>query len=139
MSFRVTVLAFDVYGFKLQVHVCIYRPINEPLLPKRIGLDVKLITHCTGCILSNAWPHQLHWGERVMGTAISCTECSQVAGLIQKVSRSSSKAPCLHAAVLHAAVFRLRIVVIIIVTYMLSMHKCMRPHTQKCWRYLRIR
>ena len=28
-----------------------------------------------------------------VGTAISCTECSQVAGLIQKVSSSSSKVP----------------------------------------------
>ena len=42
-----------------------------------------------------------------MGTAISCTECSQVAGLIQKLVETprSSKAPFLRAAVLHAAVF----------------------------------
>ena len=25
--------------------------------------------------------YQLRWGDREMGTAISCTECSQVAGL----------------------------------------------------------
>ena len=29
-------------------------------------------------------PHQLRWGDREMGTAISCTICSQVAGLIFK-------------------------------------------------------
>ena len=43
-------------------------------------------------------PHQLHCDQE-MGTAISCTECSQVAGLIQKVDTSSSKAPSLCAAV----------------------------------------
>ena len=35
-----------------------------------------------------------------MGTAISCIECSQVADLILKGGRESSKAPSLHAAVL---------------------------------------
>ena len=62
----------------------------------------------TGCISVNTRPHQLRWGDREMGTAISCTECSQVAGLIQKVGRSSSK-----ASSLRAAVFRLKIVAII--------------------------
>ena len=28
--------------------------------------------------------YQVRWGDREMGTAISFTECSQVAGLIQK-------------------------------------------------------
>ena len=41
-----------------------------------------------------------------MGTAISCTICSQVAGLIRKVSRSSSEASSLRATAFHAAVFR---------------------------------
>ena len=36
-------------------------------------------------------PHQLCWCDREMGTAISCTECSQVAGLIQKVVETSRK------------------------------------------------
>ena len=40
------------------------------------------VTHCTGHILANTRPHQLHWGDWEMGTVISCTECSQVAGLI---------------------------------------------------------
>ena len=48
-----------------------------------------------------------------MGTAISRTKCSQVAGLIQKVGRSSSEASSLCAAVLQAAVFHLKIVAII--------------------------
>ena len=39
-------------------------------------------------------------GNWEMGTAISCTECSQVAGLIRKVDRSSSKLPFLCAAIL---------------------------------------
>ena len=33
--------------------------------------------------------HQLCWGDQEMETAISCTECSQVAGLIQMTGRSS--------------------------------------------------
>ena len=40
-------------------------------------------------LLCNARPHQLYWGEREMGTAISCTECSEVAGLIQKFEGAS--------------------------------------------------
>ena len=55
------------------------------------------VTHCTGCVLTNTRPHQLHWGDWEMGwgdwemgwgdywemgTSISCLECSQVAGLM---------------------------------------------------------
>ena len=39
-----------------------------------------------------------------MGTTISSTDYSQVAGLIQKVGRSSLKALSLNAAVLHSIV-----------------------------------
>ena len=42
------------------------------------------VTYCAGRVSANTRPHQLRWGDREMGTAISCTECSQVAGLIQK-------------------------------------------------------
>ena len=42
------------------------------------------VTHCAGRVSANTRPHQLRWGDREMGTAISCIECSQVAGLIQK-------------------------------------------------------
>ena len=48
----------------------------------------------------------MRWGDGEMGTAISCTKYSQIAGLIQKVGRDSPKAPSLRAAVLRAAVFR---------------------------------
>ena len=46
-----------------------------------------------GHVSANNRPH--HWGDRKMRIAMSSTECSQVAGLIQKVGRSSSKAPSL--------------------------------------------
>ena len=49
------------------------------------------VTHCAGRVSANTRPHQLSWGDREMGTAIICVECSQVAGLIQKVGRDSSK------------------------------------------------
>ena len=63
------------------------------------------VTHCAGHVSANTRPHQLRWGDWKMGTTISC---SQVAGLIQKVGRSSSEASSLHAAVLRAAAFRLK-------------------------------
>ena len=62
------------------------------------------VSHCAGRISANTRPHQLRWGDREMGTAIiSCVECSQVAGLIQKVGGSSLEASSLCAAVLRAA------------------------------------
>ena len=68
---------------------------------------LRKVTHCAGRVLANARPHQLRWGDREMGTPTSCTECSQVAGLIQKlVETLRSKAPSLSAAVLLAAVLR---------------------------------
>ena len=48
-----------------------------------------------------------------MGTVISFTKCSQVTGLIQKVSRSSSEVSSLRAAVLRAAVFCSKIIAIV--------------------------
>ena len=47
------------------------------------------VTHCTGRISANTRPHQQHWGDREMGTAISCTKCSQDAGFIHMVDRNS--------------------------------------------------
>ena len=38
---------------------------------------LRKVTYCTGHILVNARPHQLHWGDREMGLAISCTKCSR--------------------------------------------------------------
>ena len=43
---------------------------------KKAGLDVVF-----SYMLTNTSPHQLRWGDQEMGTAISCTECSQVTGL----------------------------------------------------------
>ena len=47
------------------------------------------VTCCIGNLLANTRPYQLRWGDLEMGnaTCISCTECSQVVGLIQKVGR----------------------------------------------------
>jgi len=44
------------------------------------------ITHCSGYICQYQ-AHQLHWE---METVILCKKCSQVAGLIHKVGKSSS-------------------------------------------------
>ena len=67
-----------------------------------------------------------------MGTAISCTECSQVAGLIQKLVETprSSNAPSLRVVVLHAAVFHSKILCSDRDrhVYVLSVHKCAHAH-----------
>ena len=73
-----------------------------------------------------------------MGTAISCTKCSQVAGLIQKLVETprSSKAPSVHAAVLRAAVFVRRSCVTIVIVdrhlYGLSIYRCMNACMHTC-------
>ena len=69
---------------------------------------LRKVTHCAGRISANTRPHQLRWGDREMETAISCTKCSQVAGLIQKLVKTprSSKVPSLRPAVPRAAAFR---------------------------------
>ena len=77
-------------------------------------------THCVRHILANTKPDQLRWGDREMGTAISCIECSQMPSLNEKVVENPSKAPSLRAAVLRAAVlcaavFRSKIVRIAII------------------------
>ena len=69
---------------------------------------LRKVTHCAGRVSANTRPHQLRWGDREMGTAISCTKYSQVAGLIQKLEEipRSSKVPSLRPAVLRVAAFR---------------------------------
>ena len=48
-----------------------------------ISLKKKMLYKVTHCACSaNTRPHQLHWGDREMGTAISCTKYSQLADLI---------------------------------------------------------
>ena len=82
------------------------------------------VTHCAGRVSANTRPHQLRWVDWEMGTAIiSCVECSQVAGLIQMVGRSS-----LEASSFRAAVLRFKIVAIAIV----MCYRCVRK--RKCMR-----
>ena len=50
---------------------------NEPHFPKKCRPSKA--THSAGRVSANTRPHQLHWGDREMGTTISCTKCSQVA------------------------------------------------------------
>jgi len=52
------------------------------------------VTHCGGHVSANTRPHQLRWVDREMGTAILCTECSQVTGLIQKLVKRDSVSWC---------------------------------------------
>ena len=52
---------------------------------------LRRVTHCAGRISANTRPHQLRWGDREIGTAISCTECSQVSGLIQTLAQTPRK------------------------------------------------
>ena len=82
--------------------------------PLKIALDVNMQSYPLPAehVSANTKPHQLCWGDQEMETAISYTECSQMAGLIQKVSIESSKASSLCAAALHASVFRSKIVAI---------------------------
>ena len=54
--------------------------MNHISLNKKTGLEVMQ----SPTVLEVFLPHQLHWGDWEMGTAISYMECSQVAGLIQK-------------------------------------------------------
>ena len=54
----------------------------------------------SGQVLATVRPHQLCWGDWEVGTAISCTKCSHVAGLIHMTDRSSLTVVSLHAAVL---------------------------------------
>ena len=49
------------------------------------------VTHCTEHVSANTRPHQLHGGDWEMGTAISCIECSHMAGLILKVVENLRK------------------------------------------------
>ena len=39
---------------------------------------LRKVTHCAGCVSADTRPHQLRWCDREMGTAISCTESSEV-------------------------------------------------------------
>ena len=58
------------------------------------------VTHCAGHISANTRPHQLCWGDREMGTTISCIKCSQVAGFINTVDGNIWKIASICVAVL---------------------------------------
>ena len=70
--------------------ICMHEQSRNHISLKKKKMLCK-VTHCAGRILANTRPHQLCWGDREMAITISCTKCSQVAGLTQKVSRSSLK------------------------------------------------
>ena len=110
------------------------------------------VIHRTGRVSANTRPHQLHWGNQEMGTAISCIECSQMAGIVQKSveTRESTVSSCscsscscslcsclfvqlffvqlsLRAAVLRATVFHLKIVQAVVCTFTAG-GACMNNH-----------
>ena len=70
--------------------------ISELHRPKKKGLDVYAKSPTAQEMLwqvpGNTMPHQLH---REVGTAISCTKCSQLTGFIQKLIGSPMKIPFL--------------------------------------------
>ena len=87
------------------------------------------VTHCAGRVSANTRPHQLRWGDREMGTAISCTECSQVAGLIQK----SVETPRKHRLFVQLFFVQLCFVrrsYVAIDRHVLSTRACARAHTE---------
>ena len=87
------------------------------------------VTHCAGRVSANTRPHQLRWGDREMGTAISCTECSQVAGLIQK----SVETPRKHRLFVQLFFVQLSFVrrsYVAIDRHVLSTGACARAHTE---------
>ena len=55
------------------------------------------VTHYAGLVSVNTRPHQLCWGDQEMGTAVSCIECSQLAGLIS----NSVETPQKHCLFMH--------------------------------------
>ena len=84
--------------------------------------------------MANTRPHQLRWGDREIGTAISCTECSQVAGLIQKSVETSRKHRLfLQLFFMQLSFVRRSYVVIVIVDRhmcVLSVRKRVRAHAE---------
>ena len=100
-------------------------------------------------VSANTRPHQLRWGDREMGTAIiSCVECSQVAGLIQKVGRDSSKSTvsscscpsCSCPSCSCLSCVRARVAIVIVDRHVLSVRKrCVRERIRKYWRHLKYR
>ena len=138
---------------RILVDYSVYYGVSNPRT--RNILSLCKVTHCAGRVSANTRPHQLRWGDREMGTAIiSCVECSQVAGLIQKVGRDSSKSTvsscscpscscpscsCLSFEDLAYAV-RARVAIVIVDRHVLSVRKrCVRARIRKYWRHLKYK
>ena len=98
------IFTYCVLYFTTKICVCCVHEQSAKFISFKKGLDV-MRSHalCRTCF-DQYQAHQLHWGDWEMETASSCTEWSQMAGLIHKVGRGSSKASSLHAAVLCAGV-----------------------------------
>ena len=77
----------QVISLLLQTVVLLeYTEIHEQAI-NHISIKIKqalMLCKVTHCISANTRPHLLHWGDREMGTANSCTECSQVAGTYRR-------------------------------------------------------
>ena len=86
-------------------NVTIPTAINKPHLPKN---RFSKVTQYAGRVSANTRLRQLCWGEWEVGTAISCTERSQLAGLMYypKGGISTSNSPSLQEAVLQEAVLQ---------------------------------
>ena len=57
---------------------------NHILVKNRPRCIAKLPTTQDAFRRANTRPHQLHWGDQEIATAIACTECSQIADLPPK-------------------------------------------------------
>ena len=91
------------------------------------------VTHCAGCISASTRPYQLCWGYQEVGTAISCTECSQMAGLIQNLVDTSQKHNLFMQLFFVQLSFiqRSYVVTIIVDHHVLSVHKQLHARVHK--------
>ena len=90
--FNIMTWPFVHFGKHLQQ----FYPHSAQTCPKQVTLKtifthLWLWVHSLPLVSANTRSHQLLWGHREMGTAISCIECSQVACLIQKSADTSRK------------------------------------------------
>ena len=80
-------LQFRINFAKFVILYVLQKQSMNHISVKRPRCYAKSPTVHAGCISVNTRPLRLQWGDQEMETAISCTECSHVAGLIQKVGR----------------------------------------------------
>ena len=53
-------------------YICWY--MNNQSSWKWQALMICIVTHCIGCISTNTRPHQLHWDDWEMGSAVLCMQ-----------------------------------------------------------------